>query len=93
MITIQDEEFDPKDISQLYYAAVIIKEDEEEPMNVSLSWLDKQSNDSIIVVGYGVFIHILNEEEEYSFIYKTREEMEDVSAQITQQIKQRRNGQ
>jgi len=93
MITIQHEEFDPKDISQLYYAAVIVKEDEEEPMNVSLTWLDKQKSDDITVVGYGIFIHILNEEEPYPFMYATREEMESTSAQITQQIKQRRNGQ
>ena len=93
MITIQDEEFDPKDISQLYYAAVVIKEDEEEPMNVSLSWLDKQNNDKLTVVGYGVFIHIINEEEAYPFLYATREEMDAISTKITEQIKQRRNGQ
>lgn len=92
-ITIQQEKFDARDISQLYYAAMVIKENEEEPTQVSLSWLDKEGNDNVKIVGYGVFVHLLDDEDAYPFMYETREELDSASVEIAQQIKQRRSGQ
>ncbi|HHD79874.1 MAG TPA: phosphomannomutase [Epsilonproteobacteria bacterium] len=92
-ITIQDQEFDPMDISQLYYAAMVIKENEDEPTQMNLALLDKEGHENIEVLGYGIFIHLVDDEEAYPFLYDTREELDAVSDQIKQQIKQRRNGQ
>lgn len=93
MITIQDAKFDARDISQLYYAALVLKENEEEPMQVSLTWLDKQEEGRVEVVGYGIFVHVLDDDEPYPFMYETREELDTASEQVAQQIKQLRNGQ
>lgn len=93
MITIQDTQFDPTDISQLYYAAVVVKEEGDEPMQVSLTWLDQHGKGKVEVLGYGIFVHILDDPEPYDFMYETREELDSVAEQVVQQIKQRRNGQ
>jgi hypothetical protein len=37
------------------------------------------------VVGYGIFVH-LGEEEQYSFIFPTREEMDEEAGRIAAQI-------
>ncbi len=74
IIRIKNKEFDTVDITQLYPAAVIKTGYEDETTQVSLEWLDVEAKGKVDVVGFGIFIH-LGEEEKYSFIFDTKEEM------------------
>jgi len=91
-ITIETEKFDARDITQLYPAAVIKTGDGDETTQVSLAWVEKEGKGKVEIVGYGIFVH-LGEDDVETFMYDTREEMDAVSASIAEQIKQRRNGQ
>ena len=84
-ITIEDKQFDIKDITQLYPAAVVKTGHEDETTQVSLEWIDLESKGKVEIVGYGVFIH-LGEEKKYSFVFDTREEM-DIAIGIASQLK------
>ena len=86
IITIQDKQFDTKKITQLYPAAVVKTGYEEETTQVSLQWLDIESQGKVEVVGFGIFVH-LGEHEKYEFIYPTREEMDALAGEIASQLK------
>jgi len=86
IIRIKNKEFDTVDITQLYPAAVIKTGYEDETTQVSLEWLDVEAKDKVDVVGFGIFIH-LGEEEKYSFIFDTKEEMDEEIGSIASQIK------
>ena len=86
IIRIQDKEFDTANITQLYPAAVIKTGFEDETTQVSLEWLDVEAKGKVDVVGFGIFIH-LGEEEKYSFIFDTKEEMDEEIGSIASQIK------
>ena len=88
IITIEDKAFDTKQITQLYPAAVIKTGYEDETTQASLEWLDIESKGKVEVVGYGIFVH-LGEEEKYSFIFPTREEMDAAVGRIASQLKQK----
>ena len=75
IIRIQDKEFDTANITQLYPAAVVKTGHEDETTQVSLEWLDVEAKGKVDVVGFGIFIH-LGDEEKYSFIFDTKEEMD-----------------
>ncbi|HIC77642.1 MAG TPA: phosphomannomutase [Sulfurovum sp.] len=92
MIKIDEEEFDPKEITQLYPAAVIKTGNGDETTQVSMQWVEKEGKDKVDLVGYGIFIH-LGKDDVRTFMYDTRAEMDEVAASISEQIKQRRNGQ
>jgi len=85
IITIQDKQFDTKAITQLYPAAVVKTGYEDETTQVSLEWLEVEAKGKVEVVGYGIFVH-LGEEEQYSFIFPTREEMDEEAGRIAAQI-------
>ncbi len=85
-ITIEDKQFDIKDITQLYPAAVVKTGHEDETTQVSLEWIDLESKGKVEIVGYGVFIH-LGEEKKYSFVFDTREEMDIAIGKIASQLK------
>ncbi len=91
LITIEDIEFDPKDITQLYPAAVIKTGEGDETTQVSMEWVEKEGKDKVELVGYGIFVH-LGEDDVHEFMYDTKEEMDIVAAQIAEQIKNRRDG-
>ncbi len=91
LIKIDDKEFDPKDITQLYPAAVIKTGEGDETTQVSMKWVENEGKDKVELVGYAIYVH-LGEENIYEFIYDTKEEMDAVSAQIAKQIKHRRDG-
>ncbi len=86
IIRIKNKEFDTVDITQLYPAAVIKTGYEDETTQVSLEWLDVEAKGKVDVVGFGIFIH-LGEEEKYSFIFDTKEEMDEEIGSIASQIK------
>ena len=86
IIRIKNKEFDTVDITQLYPAAVIKTGYEDETTQVSLEWLDVEAKGKVDVVGFGIFIH-LGEEEKYSFIFDTKEEMDEEIGAIASQIK------
>ncbi len=86
IITIEDKQFDTKDITQLYPACVIKTGYEEETTQVSLEWIEIESKGKVEIVGYGVFI-ILGEEEKHSFIFDSKEEMDFAISKIASQLK------
>ncbi len=88
IITIESKEFDTSKITQLYPAAVIKTGYEDETTQASLEWLDTESKGKVEVVGYGIFVH-LGEEEKHSFIFPTREEMDAAVGRIASQLKQK----
>ncbi|HIP17721.1 MAG TPA: phosphomannomutase [Sulfurovum sp.] len=86
IITIKDKEFDTAAITQLYPAAVVKTGHEDETTQVSLEWLDLEAKGKVELVGYGIFIH-LGEEEKYTFMFDTKEEMDEEIGSIASQIK------
>jgi len=86
IITIEDKQFDTKDITQLYPAAVVKTGHEDETTQMSLEWIDLESKGKVEIVGYGVFVN-LAEEEKYSFVFDTREEMDVAIGKIASQLK------
>ena len=86
IIRIKDKEFDTAYITQLYPAAVVKTGFEDETTQVSLEWLDVEAKGKVDVVGFGIFIH-LGEEEKHSFVFDTKEEMDEEIGRIASQIK------
>jgi hypothetical protein len=86
IITIEDKQFDTKDITQLYPAAVVKTGHEDETTQMSLEWIDVESKGKVEIVGFGIFVHI-GEEEKYSFVFDTREEMDTAVGRIATQLK------
>ncbi|MCB4743183.1 MAG: phosphomannomutase [Sulfurovum sp.] len=88
IVIIQDKQFDTKDITRLYPAAVIKTGHKNETTQASLEWLDMESKGKVEVVGYGIFVH-LGEKKMESFIFETREEMDTevgcIAAQVQKQ--------
>ncbi len=85
IITIEDKQFDTKTITQLYPAGVVKTGHKDETTQVSLEWIDVESKGKVEIVGYGVFVH-LGEEEKHEFIFKTREEMDEAVGRIASQL-------
>ena len=86
IITIQDKQFDTKKITQLYPAAVVKTGYENETTKVSLEWLDVEAKGKVEVVGFGIFVH-LGEDEKHEFVYPTRQEMDNLAGIIAAQLK------
>ncbi|WP_309496772.1 phosphomannomutase [Sulfurovum sp.] len=86
IITIEDKQFDTKYITQLYPAAVVKTGHEDETTQMSLEWIDLESKGKVEIVGYGVFLN-LGEDEKYSFVFDTREEMDAAVGRIAAQLK------
>ena len=85
IITIEDKQFDTKDITQLYPAAVVTIGHEDETTQVSLEWIEVEAKGKVEIVGYGVFVN-LGEEEKHSFVFDTREEMDTAIGRIAAQL-------
>ena len=86
IITIQNKQFDSAKITQLYPAAVIKTGFEDETTQVSLEWLDVEAKGKVEVVGFGIFLH-LGEEEKHTFMFDSKEEMDEEIGQIASQLK------
>ena len=85
IITIQEKTFDTKEITQLYPAAVIKTGYEDETTQVSLEWLDVEAQGKVEVVGYGIFLH-LGEENRHTFMFDSKEEMDEEIGRIASQL-------
>ena len=85
IITIKDQEFDTAKITQLYPAAVVKTGYEDETTQVSLEWLDVEAKGKVELVGFGIFLH-LGEEEKHTFMFDTKEEMDEEIGCIASQI-------
>lgn len=85
IITIQDKQFESKSITQLYPAAVVKTGYKDETTQVSLEWIDIEAKGKVTLVGYGIFVHI-GEEEKHSFMFDTREEMDTAAGEIARQF-------
>lgn len=85
ILTIEDKQFDTKAITQLYPAAVVKTGVEDETTQVSLEWIDVESKGKVEIVGYGVFVH-LGEEQMHSFVFDTREQMDEAIGRIASQL-------
>jgi len=86
IITIEDKEFETKEIKQLYPAAIIETGYKDETTQVSLEWIEVEAKGKEIkIVGYGIFVHLDNEEK-HTFVFDTKEEMDSVAKQIAKQL-------
>jgi hypothetical protein len=85
IITIKDKEFNSKEITQLYPAAVVKTGFEDETTQVSLEWLEVEAKDKVDVVGFGIFIHLENEKK-YTFMFDTKDEMDSEISKIASQL-------
>ena len=86
IITIKEKQFDTAKITQLYPAAVVKTGYEDETTQVSLEWLDVEAKDKVELVGYGIFIH-LSEDEKHTFMFDTKEQMDEEIGYIASQLK------
>jgi len=86
IITIKNRQFETKEITQLYPAAVIKTGYKDETTQVSLEWIEAEAKGKVEIVGYGLFI-ILKEDEKYSFIFDTKEEMDALAGEIAAQLR------
>jgi len=85
IITIQEKQFDTAKITQLYPAAIVKTGFEDETTQVSLEWLDVEAKGKVEVVGFGIFVH-LEEEEKHTFMFDTKEEMDKEIGKIASQL-------
>ncbi len=85
IITIEDKQFDTKDITQLYPAAVVKTGHEDETTQVSLEWIEVEAKGKVEIVGYGLFVN-LGEEEKHTFMFDTKEEMDAAAGRIAAQL-------
>ena len=85
IITIEDKQFDTKDITQLYPAAVVKTGHEDETTQVSLEWIEVEAKGKVEVIGYGLFVN-LGEEEKHTFMFDTKEEMDAAAGRIAAQL-------
>ena len=86
IITIEDKQFDTKEITQLYPAAVVKTGHEDETTQVSLEWIEVEAKGKVELVGYGLFVH-LGEEVRHTFMFDTKEEMDAAAGRIATQLK------
>ena len=84
-ITIEDKTFKIKDIKQLYPAVLVKTGYGDETTEMSLDWIDIESKGRVDIAGYGLFVRI-GDEEKYSFIYNTREELNQKIANVSKQL-------
>ncbi|MFK5977030.1 MAG: phosphomannomutase [Sulfurovum sp.] len=85
IITIEDKQFETKEITQLYPACIIKTGFEDETTQVSLEWIEVESKGKVEIVGFGIFVNI-GEEEKHSFIFDTKEQMDEAIAKIASQL-------
>lgn len=85
IITIENKEFNSKEITQLYPAGIVKTGYKDETTQVSLEWIEVESKGKVEIVGYGIFVH-LGEEDKYSFIFDTRQEMDEAIGRVAKQL-------
>ncbi len=84
-ITIEEKQFDLKDVARLYPAAIITTGIENEQTPISLEWVDTLKNEETKILGYAIFVHTTDKAVE-SFSYESREALEVALDKIAQQM-------
>ena len=85
IITIQDKSIEQKDIRKLYPAALVKTGHGDEITEISLEWLDTESNDEVEVVGYGIFV-TTKDKQKFSFLFDSREKLEEEISKLSAQF-------
>jgi len=86
IITIENQNFDTNDITQLYPAAMIKTGYNDEVTQISLEWVDMQAeNADVTVVNYAIFIH-KRDRSVASFPYHDRTALEEAMDALAGQI-------
>ena len=85
IITIEDKQFETKEITQLYPAAVVKTGQGDETTQVSLEWIEVEAKGKVELVGYGLFVH-LGEEVRHTFMFDTKEEMDAAAGRVAAQL-------
>ena len=88
IITIEEKQFDTARITQLYPAAIVRTGHEDETTQMSLEWLEVEAKGKVEVEGFGIFIH-LGEEERHSFVYESREALDEAIGKLAVQLQSR----
>jgi len=86
IITIEDKQFDTAKITQLYPAAIVRTGYKEETTPMSLEWLEAEAKGKVEVEGFGIFVHI-GEEERYTFLYESREALDKAIGGLASQLR------
>ncbi len=84
-LTIENKIFNLKDIKQLYPAAIVKTGYGDETTEMSMEWIDTESKGRVEIVGYGLFV-LISEEERHTFIFKSREELDRLMVEVSQQL-------
>ena len=84
-IKIEDQEFETKEITQLYPAVMIKTGYKDEVTQASFEWVENEGKGKVEVAGYAIFVH-LGKEHHHSFHYNTKEELDRAVAAIAAQI-------
>ena len=84
-ITIEEKTFDLKEIKQLYPAVLVKTGYKDETTEMSLEWIDVESKGRVEIAGYGLFV-VVSDEEKHSFLYKSREELDESIGRVAAQI-------
>ena len=82
-LIIEDNEFNLKDIKQLYPAVLVKTGYKDETTEMSLEWLDVEAKGRVEIAGYGLFIL---SDKKYSFIYKSRDDLDSAISLIAKQL-------
>jgi hypothetical protein len=85
IINIERDSFDSSEIAELYPAAIVKTGFEDETTQVSLEWLEIESKGKVELEGYGIFIHLKNEDR-YSYRYRSREELDIAISKLAMQL-------
>ena len=86
IVTIENQEFNTDDITQLYPAAMIKTGYNDEVTQISLEWVDMQEgNSDVEVVNYAIFIH-KRDRSVASFSYHDRSTLEKAMDALADQI-------
>ena len=85
IITIKEKQFDTAEITQLYPAAIIKTGHGDETTQVSLEWLEVEAKGKVELEGFGIFIH-LGDDEKHSFIYESREALDEAIGELAAQL-------
>jgi len=85
IITIKEKQFDTGKITQLYPAAIIKTGHGNETTQVSLEWLEVEAKGKVDLEGFGIFVHV-GDEEKYSFVYESREALDEAIGELAAQL-------
>lgn len=86
IVTIENQEFDTDDITQLYPAAMIKTGYNDEVTQISLEWVDMQEgNADVTVVNYAIFIH-KRDRSVTSFPFSDRTALHEAMDALAEQI-------